>query len=391
MANCPAAEKMEKEGRKMLDINWGDVVNILNLVKGHLIALGVIIVAAIAVIIAVMKLKSPEKKLIRATSVIAMLLSVVVVANLICFGPVVNLLNLAFGSGSLTQETLDTAEEAALKISEEGVVLLENKNDLLPLNKTNKLNVFGWASINPCYGGTGSGALNDNYEKVTLLQGLENAGFELNTKISDFYTAYRADHPEIGSFVQDWTLPEPPAKTYSTELLDNAKSFSDTALIVLSRTGAEHADLPKDMTKVDEIWAGSVSFKASYTDNSTEYVDFPEGTTYLDLSQSEKDMVDLVCENFDKVIVVLNGSNVMNLSFVRDYPQIQSVVWCAGPGQNGFNALGTVLNGTTNPSGRTPDTFVTDFTKTPYFNNFGRFAYENMTEFHGRPHDALLR
>lgn len=245
------------------------------------------------------------------------------------------------------------------------------------MNKAANLNVFGWASINPCYGGTGSGALNENYEKVTLLQGLENAGFQLNTEITDFYTAYRAEHPVIGPATQDWTLPEPPASTYPASLLENAKAFSDTALIILSRTGAEAADLLTDMSDVSEVPS------ASFENNTSEYEEFPEGSTYLDLSQSEKDMVDLVCRNFDKVVIVLNGSNTMNLGFIRNYDQIKGVVWCAGPGQNGFNALGTVLNGATNPSARTPDTFITDFSKAPWFNNFGRFTYENTKDIEG--------
>lgn len=367
----------------MLDINWGDVLNILNLCKPYLIGLAVVFVLGIAAMIAVRKMEAAKRKLIRSESLIAILLALVIVVNMICFGPVENLLTLAFGDGSLSEETLEKAEESCLEIAEEGVVLLENKEQALPLKESSNLNVFGWASTNPCYGGTGSGALNDNYEKVTLLQGLESAGFSLNTEISDFYTEYREDHPEISPFMQDWTLPEPPADTYSDELLENAKEFSDTALIVLSRTGAEHADLPTDMTKIEEIWGDSQMFAAAYNDNSSEYEDFPEGKTYLDLSQSEMDMVDLVCKNFENVVVVLNGSNAMNLSFIREHEQIKGALWCAGPGQNGFHALGSVLNGTVNPSGRTPDTFVTDFSQTPYINNFGRFTYENMKEFTG--------
>ena len=107
------------------------------------------------------------------------------------------------------------------------------------MENTDNLNVFGWASTQPCYGGTGSGAISDAYEKVTLLQGLENAGFNTNTELTEFYTDYRSDHPEISPFLQDWTLPEPPADTYSEELLDQAKEFSDTAMIVISRTGGE--------------------------------------------------------------------------------------------------------------------------------------------------------
>ncbi len=158
--------------------------------------------------------------------------------------------------------------------------------------------------------GTGSGALNDAYHTVTLLEGLENAGFTLNTELSDFYTAYRADRPSIAMGTQDWTLPEPPASTYTDEMMANAKAFSDTALVVISRSGGEGADrsggegadLPTDMAAViDGSWQdGTTSYAGSYTNNSTEYADFEQGQHYLELSKTERDMLDLVCSNFEK-------------------------------------------------------------------------------------------
>ena len=234
--------------------------------------------------------------------------------------------------------------------------------------KNSKLNVFGWASTNPCYGGTGSGALSDAYPTVTLLEGLKNAGFELNTELSDFYTSYRADRPEVGMFSQDWTLPEPEAAQYTDEMMNNAKAFSDTAMVVITRVGGEGADLPTDVSQV--------TYDAGHS-----YNDFEPGDHYLQLSKTEKDMIDLVCKNFDKVVVVYNGANAMELGWVKDYSQIKSVVWCAGTGQSGFNALGSILCGDVNPSGRTIDTFVYDLTQTPTANNFGNFTYTNMDEF----------
>lgn len=366
----------------MLEINWGDVMNILNLCRPYLIALAVVLVIVLAVVAAGKKAETSKRKLIRSEAGIAFLLAVVIVVNLICFGPMATMISLATGNGTITDGTLAEAEAACESIAEEGIVLLKNEDNVLPLNGVENLNVFGWASTNPCYGGTGSGAISDAYEKVTLLQGLENAGFNLNTGLEEFYTEYRAEHPTISPFVQDWTLPEPPADTYPEALLTEAKEFSDTALIVLSRTGAEHADLPTDITNVEETWpADSETFSASYEDNSEDYEDFPEGTHYLELSQSERDMVELVCENFDNVVVIYNGSNVMEMGFVNEYEQIKGAVWCAGPGQNGFNALGNVLNGTVNPSGRTSDIFAADYTQAPYFNNIGDFTYDNMTEY----------
>ncbi len=367
----------------MLDINWGDVLNILNNVKPYLIGVGIVLALAIIVSIAVRKKDKPVKKLVRAEAGIASLIAIIVAANGIVFGPMFTIINLAMGDGTLTEETLTAASDACEEIAGEGMVLLKNEDNVLPLTGTTNLNVFGWASTNPCYGGTGSGALNDNYEKVTLLQGLENAGYSLNTELSDFYTEYAAEHPTISPFTQDWTLPEPPANTYSDDMINNAKDFSDTAVIVIARTGAEHADLPTDPANADKIWEGSGMFSADYQDNSDEYADYEEGQTLLELSQSERDMVDLVCANFDNVVVVYNGSNAFELDFVNEYDQIKGCVWAAGPGQNGFNALGDLFSGELNPSGKTTDTFVADLTAAPYFNNIGRFTYDNMTEFTG--------
>ena len=238
------------------------------------------------------------------------------------------------------------------------------------MNDTDKLNVFGWASTNPCYGGTGSGSLSDAYEKVTLLQGIENAGFELNTELSDFYVDYCAERPRVGMFTQDWTLPEPTAESYSDELVENAKEFSDTALVVITRVGGEGADLPTDVSKV------------TYTDNSDKYRDFEEGEHYLQLSQTERDMLEMVCENFKDVIVLYNGANAMELGFLDEYTQIKGALWCPGTGQSGFNSLGKILNGEVNPSGKTSDTFIADLTAAPTWNNFGSFFYDNMEEFH---------
>ena len=353
----------------MLDINYSDVLSILELIRPYLIAIGIAIVLGIVVTIAVMKVKEPKKYLIRSQARVAVIIAIVVIVNLICTGPMSTLLSLVSGSGSITAETQASAEELGMEIADEGIVLLKNEDNLLPMTDNKNLNVFGWASTNPVYGGTGSGALSDSYEIVNLTSGLENAGFTLNTELSDFYTDYRADRPVVGMWEQEWTLPEPPTDQYSDELMNNAKEFSDTAMIVFSRPGGEHIDLPENMEGMN------------YTNNSEDYADFPEGTHYLELSQSERNLVDLVCENFENVIVVYNGANTLEMGFVNEYPQIKSALWVPGTGQNGFNSLGDILAGEVNPSGKTADTFVADLTAAPTFNNFGSFTYDNMDEF----------
>ena len=353
----------------MLSINMDDVIKVLNSIKSQLIGFGVVAVLLIAVMIACRKQSKSKKYLIRWQAGLGMVLALAITVNLILTGPMYSMVTLATGGGKVSEENVATATQLCENIADEGIVLLDN-DGTLPMAKNSKLNVFGWASTNPCYGGTGSGALSDAYPTVTLLEGLKNAGFELNTELSDFYTSYRADRPEVGMFAQDWTLPEPEAAQYTDEMMNNAKAFSDTAMVVITRVGGEGADLPTDVSQV--------TYDAGHS-----YNDFEPGEHYLQLSKTEKDMIDLVCKNFDKVVVVYNGANAMELGWVKDYSQIKSVVWCAGTGQSGFNALGSILCGDVNPSGRTIDTFVYDLTQTPTSNNFGNFTYTNMDEFKG--------
>lgn len=351
----------------MLSINMDDVIKVLNSIKSQLIGFGVVAVLLIAVMIACRKQSKSKKYLIRWQAGLGMVLALAITVNLILTGPMYSMVTLATGGGKVSEENVASATQLCENIADEGIVLLDN-DGTLPMAKNSKLNVFGWASTNPCYGGTGSGALSDAYPTVTLLEGLKNAGFELNTELSDFYTSYRADRPEVGMFSQDWTLPEPEAAQYTDEMMNNAKAFSDTAMVVITRVGGEGADLPTDVSQV--------TYDAGHS-----YNDFEPGDHYLQLSKTEKDMIDLVCKNFDKVVVVYNGANAMELGWVKDYSQIKSVVWCAGTGQSGFNALGSILCGDVNTSGRTIDTFVYDLTQTPTANNFGNFTYTNMDEF----------
>ena len=369
----------------MLSINMSDVIGVLESCKAQLIFFGVVLVLAVIAMIVCRKMDKAGKFMVRAQSVLAILLALVIAVNLICFGPMSTMITLATGSGTISEETSAEATELVSEIAKEGIVLLKNEDNLLPLSGNSSLNVFGWASTNPCYGGTGSGALNDAYHTVTLLEGLENAGFSLNTELSQFYTDYRADRPVVGMSSQDWTLPEPPADTYSDTLISNAQSFSDTAMVVITRVGGEGADLPTDMAAViDGSWNdGTSSYNSIFTNNSDAYDEFEAGQHYLELSHTEKDMLDLVCSSFDNVVLVYNGANTMELGFVDDYPQIKSVLWCPGTGQSGFNALGEILSGAVNPSGKTADTFVYDLTATPTWNNFFGFVYDNMSEFAG--------
>ena len=365
----PEKDERVKGGKKrMISVEMEDVLAVLQLCKPYIIGIIAALVIGIVIMIACRRMSRGKRFLIRGEAAIAMVLAVVVCVNMICFGPMSTLIGLATGNGTLSDETNEEAAEVAEEIMEDGIVLLKNES-LLPLNETKKLNIFGWESINPAYGGAGSGGINDLYDIVSLNQGLENAGFSINQELVDFYNNYGADNPEMSIQKQSWTLPEPPVDTYSDELIKSAKEYSDVAVVVLSRKAGEgHNDIPMDVRK------------AAYDNNSDEYDDFPEGEHYLQLSQTERDMVDMVCSNFDNVIVVYNGANQFELGFADEYPQIKSVVWCPGTGNVGFNALGKVFSGEVNPSGKTPDTFIYDMTTAPWWNNAEKTEYTNLAD-----------
>ena len=357
----------------MLQINMADVMNVIGSLTPYLIAIGVLFVLALIITFAVNKKTVKEvatRKIVHSESWLVALVGIVVAVSMMLTGPLSTLLNNAtITKYTLSDATVSKANELAKEVQSEAVTLLKNDDSNLPLSGK-KVNVFGWGSTNPVYGGTGSGSMSKQYKTVSLLDGMKQAGLKTNTELSKLYTDYRKDRPEVGMFAQDWTLPEVPAKQYSDKLVSDAKDFSDEAVVVLTRVGGEGADLPTDM-KAKGI---------TYKNNSKDYDDFQKGESFLQLSKTERDMIDLVTSNFKKVTLVYNGANTFQFDFLNDYPQIQSVVWCPPAGQTGFSALGEVLAGETNPSGKTSDTFLKDLTKSVSYNNFGKFEYTNMAD-----------
>lgn len=357
----------------MLQINMADVMNVIGSLTPYLIAIGVLFVLALIITFAVNKKTVKNvatRKIVHSESWLVALVGIVVAVSMMLTGPLSTLLNNAtITKYTLSDATVSKANELAKDVQSEAVTLLKNDDSNLPLSGK-KVNVFGWGSTNPVYGGTGSGSMSKQYKTVSLLDGMKQAGLKTNTELSKLYTDYRKDRPEVGMFAQDWTLPEVPAKQYSDKLVSDAKDFSDEAVVVLTRVGGEGADLPTDM-KAKGI---------TYKNNSKDYDDFQKGESFLQLSKTERDMIDLVTSNFKKVTLVYNGANTFQFDFLNDYPQIQSVVWCPPAGQTGFSALGEVLAGETNPSGKTSDTFLKDLTKSVSYNNFGKFEYTNMAD-----------
>ena len=381
-----------------VEVAWEDVISVINLVRPQIIGIVALLLAMIVVIVvAAIKLKKPTKGFVQLQSVICFVAIAAIVVNMMLTGPLYNTLSVVLSeAGELTQESVDNSRRVVEEVTNEGIILARNEGGYLPIAAQN-VNVFGWASTNPIYGGTGSGTV-DPSTAVSILQGLQNAGFQVNTELSDMYTAFREDRPVISiNNGQDWSLPEPTADSYTQELLDNAKAFSDTAVIVIARSGGEGADLPHDMGQVldgtwnqelsngrgaiehGSYWKGNKYTNAFYTPNSSEYADFEYGQSYLELSRTERDLVDLVTSNFNDVIVIYNGANPLEMGWVNEYPQIKGLLLCAGAGATGFNALGNIISGQVNPSGRTVDTWVYDLTATPYYNNIGHFNYTDAT------------
>ena len=377
-----------------LGVSPVDVETYVNSMSGYIYA----ILAALLVMIGVMiaahwTVKKGTRHVVRWGAGISWVLIVTVIANMICYGPMYNNISIILNSTArVTEESAAYSKEVIEDVGDEGMVLVKNEDNLLPLAENSNINVFGWASTNPIFGGTGSGS-SDSSNAVGILQSLKDAGFKTNEELTKIYTDYRETRntPGVGVSGTEWTLPEPAADVYTDEVMDQAKDFSDTALIVLSRSGGEGADVPSDMNKVikgtwdirDEVAGGNENynyFAASYINNSEDYDDFDSGESYLELSNTEEALIERVCEEFDHVAVVINANNVMELGWVDDYDSIQSVILAPGTGTYGMSALGRILDGEVNPSGRTVDTYVYDLTQTPSANNQGDFSYNNVED-----------
>ncbi|MBQ2533615.1 MAG: glycoside hydrolase family 3 C-terminal domain-containing protein, partial [Lachnospiraceae bacterium] len=345
----------------------------------QLIIIGVVLVAAIIISLVAIKVKKPLKGFLRKEAWLAFFLTLVIVVTQIILVPMYSMVNMAMGGGTISEEAIEEAKALCTEIAEEGVVLLKNDGAALPLAEGSKVNVFGWSSTNPIYGGTGSGALSDAYPTVDFLTGLTDAGIQYNQDLVDFYTGWRQDRPMVGMMGQDWTIPEPKVSEYGS-LISDAKDYSDTAIFFIARSGGEGADLPTSYDGADTFSAEG-PFGAMGVRYSEQKDDLDASKSYLELSNREKALLDEVTKNFNKVIVVVNSANAMELGFVNDYEQIKSVLYCPGTGQTGFDGLGEILAGQVNPSGKTADTFVADLFATPTANNFGDFDYTNMEEY----------
>lgn len=263
--------------------------------------------------------------------------------------------------------TADEAAEAAdalvQEIAAEGIVLMKNEGQALPLTgDAPQVTLLGRTAADPVYGGSGSGST-DTSTAVDVRQGLENAGIAVNDTVYGELEAFAEDAPKT-NIVMDlpadsvYNIGEMPVADYSDEARASFADFSDAAVVVIGRAGGEGGDLATSMEGWDD----------HYT----------EGQHQLELNQDEKDLLALAKENFDTVVVAINASTSMELGPLAQDAGVDAVLQLGSPGQSGLNALGKVLTGEVNPSGRTVDIYPADFTADPTFQNFGSYQYENI-------------
>ena len=263
------------------------------------------------------------------------------------------------GQSLTVEQAAEQSRAMAQELVQEGAVLLKDQNSALPLAEGTAVNLFGYGSVDPIYGGSGSGA-SDTSSNIDLVTGLTNAGFTVNQELVDFYKKSGVSRAAQKGFEgSNFTPAEVPAAQYTDTLLQNAKAFSDVAIVTISRVGGEGGDLPQDM------------YAAGYSKTD-------DGRHYLELTKDEEDLLALIkAQGFGKVIVLVNSSNAMELGFLED-DSIDAALWIGSLGSTGFNAVGEILSGKVNPSGRLSDTYAYDLTTAPAYWNAGDFTYSNL-------------
>lgn len=270
-------------------------------------------------------------------------------------------------------EAFANAQEVNLKLAEEGFVLLKNENAALPMNKGARISVFSKNSVNLSYGGSGSGGFDTSNNK-NLYESLNDAGFVTNPTLKRFYESSQSGPVRTANSSdldngdnQKIATAETPQSKYTDAVKNSYADYSDAALVVITRIGGEGFDLPRYQGDSE----GAVS---------------PD-SHYLELDQNEIDLLTAVTDGtFKRVVVVFNTPSSFEATFLKDSAyaafadKIDAAVWIGFTGSNGITALGEILNGDVNPSGRLVDTWAADFTKNPSFVNFGTGCLPDTTD-----------
>lgn len=270
-------------------------------------------------------------------------------------------------------EAFANAQEVNLKLAEEGFVLLKNENAALPMNKGARISVFSKNSVNLSYGGSGSGGFDTSNNK-DLYESLSDAGFVTNPTLKSFYESSQSGPVRTANSSdldngdnQKIATAETPQSKYTDAVKNSYADYSDAALVVITRIGGEGFDLPRYQGGSE----GAVS---------------PD-SHYLELDQNEIDLLTAVTDGtFKRVVVVFNTPSSFEATFLKDSAyaafadKIDAAVWIGFTGSNGITALGEILNGDVNPSGRLVDTWAANFTKNPSFVNFGTGCLPDTTD-----------
>jgi beta-glucosidase len=280
-------------------------------------------------------------------------------------------------------ERLTADKSAATVAAAEGFVLLKNDNDALPMTDAGKVTLFGVNSADILYGGGGSGAV-DTSTAPTLKSALEESGFEVNPTMWDFYTTgaakdIRMDVADIAGTGR-YVIHEASPDLFSATETGSFADYSDAAIVTFSRSGSESADVP---VVYDESYAEVMDIEGYMGAFHSEPVDSPDdiGRNYLELTATEEALLEYVSSQFDKVIVLINAGNAMELSFLdQEQYGVDACLWIGNPGQDGLYAVGDILTGVANPSGRTVDTYAYDPTNAPAVQNFGSNTMTNAED-----------
>ena len=345
------------------------------------------------------------------TIIIAVVTVLAIVVSIVLTGPLYTVMNMYFGKGDAVikqnefansldgdyyklehqdaDSLLSASAQKAEQVEEEGIVLLKNDNQVLPLtSEETNVSLFGRTSVDPVYTGAGSAATEST--PVDYKAAFEANGFNVNESLYDFYANHEITTTPIKTKMQtgmgemdvEYTgrgfissmgtamftgdiIAEVPAKDYPEDLKDSFAKYGDAAIVFIGRVGGEGCDLPTDMSEYDVAKED-------------------KNKSYLELDSREMDMLSYVKAQkdagaFNKIVVVLNTANAMELGFLNDESYgIDAAVWVGCIGDQGANAVAKVLNGTVNPSGRTVDTYVSDLTKDPTYVNFDDTFYNNI-------------
>lgn len=279
---------------------------------------------------------------------------------------------------SKTAEEADkVAKDVTRRIAEEGIVLMKNENGALPM-AAGAVSLMGRRSVETVFGGTGSGA-GDEGQCTTLTDALTQAGFRVNPTLTELYKN-NLDKVPVAKTTMDkaadmtYYIGEFPQSWYTDDVTASYKSYGDAAILVFGRQGGEGMDFCTDLKGA--LDAGVTAMQTSVA----ETANYEPGQHQLELSREERELLAHAEANFDKVIVVINSANVMEIGALRDDPQVDAILWMAYPGSRGTVALANILKGDVNPSGQTVDTWVVDMTADPTFPNTSAVQYLNVSK-----------